>query len=113
MINIKQTNIKQTHIIQAKQNKAMAISNREQRFIEAASNEAAKSDILMRHGCVAVANGKIMGRGYNHRRSTSKDHFIKNTCTCHAEIATLRGIYKSYCGSGRGKYTDSIKGARE
>ena len=36
------------------------LSNRDSQFIAAASQEAAKSPVLMRHGCVAVVNGKIM-----------------------------------------------------
>ena len=91
----------------------MHISNREQVFINAAALQADKSDILMRHGCIAVANGKIMGRGYNHRRTNSKDEFIKNTCTCHAEMGALRDVYRSCFQNVYGKYTDSIKGPRE
>jgi tRNA(Arg) A34 adenosine deaminase TadA len=45
------------------------LSNNEQSFINHALNEALKSPVLMRHGAVAVANGKIMGRGHNHYRS--------------------------------------------
>jgi len=64
----------------------------------------------MRHGAVAVAGGKIMGRGHNHYRSTSRDGFIKNTCTCHAEIASLRNMFHN-CGTNvYGKYSNSIKG---
>ena len=91
----------------------MVISNREQRFIEAAAMQAEKSNILMKHGCIAVANGKIMGRGYNYRRTNSKDAFIKNTCTCHAEMATLRDMYHTCFTNTYGKYTDSIKGSGE
>ena len=65
------------------------LSTRDMTFINSAINEATKSEVLMRHGAVAVTNGKIMGRGHNHYRSSSKDDFIKNTCTCHAEIVSL------------------------
>ena len=57
------------------------LSTRDMTFINSAINEATKSEVLMRHGAVAVTNGKIMGRGHNHYRSSSKDDFIKNTCT--------------------------------
>ena len=87
----------------------MSISQREERFIEAATQQAIKSPVLMRHGCVAVANGKILGRGFNNRRTTSKDRFIHNTCTCHAEMASLRDVYHSCCTNTYGKYSDSIK----
>ena len=70
------------------------VSNRDQRFIEIAANEARRSSCLMRHGCVAVLNGRIVGRGYNNYRCHSNDGFIKNTMTCHAEIAALRQVNK-------------------
>ena len=85
------------------------ISNQDMRFINCAAEEADKSPVLMRHGAVAVANGKILGRGHNHYRSTSKDQFIKNTCTCHAEIACLRNMYYSHGSTTYGKYGSHIK----
>ena len=79
------------------------------KFISAASQEAQKSSVLMRHGAVAVANGKILGRGHNHYRTTSKDGFIKNTCTCHAEIACLRNMFYTYGTNTYGKNSIPIK----
>lgn len=61
-------------------------SNTDNCLIRHAAFEAQKSNVLMRHGALAVVNGKIMGRGHNHYRSNSRDKFIQNTCTCHAEI---------------------------
>lgn len=85
------------------------LSNTDMRYIMYAANEAEKSEVLMRHGSVAVRNGKIMGRGHNHYRSYSKDAFINNSCTCHAEIACLRNMFYS-CGANRyGKYSNYIK----
>lgn len=85
------------------------LSTRDMSFINSAINEATKSEVLMRHGAVAVTNGKIMGRGHNHYRSSSKDDFIKNTCTCHAEIASLRNMFHT-CGTNTyGKHSNSIK----
>ena len=49
--------------------------------------QIAPSIVLMRHGSIAVTNGKIRGRGHNHYRTHSKDELISNGCTCHAEIA--------------------------
>ena len=69
------------------------ISMNDMKFLYLAANEAVKSPVLMRHGAIAVASGKIMGRGFNHYRSYSKDKFISNTCTCHAEIACLRNMF--------------------
>ncbi len=85
------------------------LSTRDMTFINSAINEATKSEVLMRHGAVAVTNGKIMGRGHNHYRSSSKDDFIKNTCTCHAEIASLRNMFHTCSTNTYGKHSNSIK----
>lgn len=85
------------------------ISQREYSFISAAIEEAKKSPVLMRHGAVAVTSGKIMGRGYNNYRSTSKDKFISNTCTCHAEIASLRNMFHTCTTNTYGKHSNNIK----
>ena len=85
------------------------ISTKDIMFINSAANEAQKSPVLMRHGAVAVANGKIMGRGHNHYRTHSKDDFISNTCTCHAEIASLRNMFHSCSTNTSGKHGNSIK----
>jgi tRNA(Arg) A34 adenosine deaminase TadA len=87
------------------------ISRAEEIFINIASIEAEKSSLLMRHGCVVVKNGKIVGRGYNNPRSTSRDNFIQNSCSCHAEMAALRQFYHRSLTNTYGKYSESIKGA--
>ena len=69
------------------------VSATAQIYLSHAANEARKSTLLSQHGCVAVANGKIMARGHNTTRTQSQDGFICNTCSCHAEIAALRGRY--------------------
>tara|TARA_B100001093_G_C26676025_1_gene948328 strand:- start:341 stop:613 length:273 start_codon:yes stop_codon:yes gene_type:complete len=89
----------------------MNLSRQDEVFIAMAALEAAKSEVLMKHGCVAVVNGKILARGHNDiRRTTSKDNFIKNTCSCHAEIACLRNLYYQVNTNAYGKYTENIKG---
>ena len=59
----------------------MIISNKEDRFIQSAVEQAQLSPCLMRHGCVAVRNGRIVGKGFNNYRCKSKDGFIKNCMT--------------------------------
>jgi len=86
------------------------LSRSDETFINIASNEAEKSSLLMKHGCVVVKNGKIVGRGYNSPRSTSRDNFISNSCSCHAEMAALRQFYHRSLTNTYGKYSDSIKG---
>ena len=61
-------------------------------LISEAINEAENSPVLMRHGCVASKNGKIIARGYNHYRTYSRDNLIQNTCTCHAECDVMRKL---------------------
>lgn len=68
----------------------MECSNSDYRYMSLAADEAYKSSVLYKHGCIAVVSGKIMARGYNHYRSYSRDGLIKQACTCHAEIDVLR-----------------------
>jgi tRNA(Arg) A34 adenosine deaminase TadA len=70
------------------------ISNKDLRFASIALDEAAKSTLLMQHGCIAVLNGKVLAKGCNNIRSHSKDgllHFRK-CCSAHAEIHVLHKL---------------------
>ena len=90
------------------------LSISDQNYICHAAQESRKSKLLSRHGCVAVVNGKILGRGHNSSRTQSQDGFICNTCSCHAEIAALRDLWHSCCSNTYGKYSKQIKvGERE
>jgi deoxycytidylate deaminase len=66
----------------------------DERFAAAASSEAEKSKLSMRHGCVAVCGGKVVARGCNTYRTYSKDGFIQNCLSCHAEINVLRQCHR-------------------
>ena len=72
------------------------VSSGDMKYLNIAAEEATKSKVLMRHGSVAVCGGKVMGRGHNSYRTSSKDNFIKNTCACHAEIACMRNMFMAY-----------------
>ncbi len=88
----------------------MKLSNKEEIFIAMAAIEATKSDVLMKHGCIAVVNGKPVARGHNNiNRTYSKDNFIKNACSCHAEIACIRNLYNNINTNTYGKYSENIK----
>lgn len=87
----------------------MVLSTTELGFIQLAAIESTKSNLVSKHGCVAVVNGKIMGRGHNSSRTQSSDGFINNVCSCHAEIASLRNMYHK-CTNTYGKYSKNIKG---
>lgn len=85
------------------------ISLNDEKFLTSAFELSMSSPVLMRHGAVAVLNGKIVGRGFNNYRTYSSDNFIKNTCTCHAEVSALRNVYSNYTNT-YGKYNENIKG---
>ncbi len=69
-------------------------------YLVKAAEESYNSNMGSKHGCVAVINGKIIGRGHNSNRTQSVDGFIRNTCSCHAEIAAVRNIWhQNNCGS--------------
>jgi len=91
----------------------MELSSSDHRFIQHAAIESDKSILTSKHGCVAVVNGKIMGRGHNSSRTQSIDGFIGNSCSCHAEMASLRNMYHSCCPNRYGKYIKNIKGRYE
>lgn len=90
-----------------------SISVSDANYLSYAAQEASKSKLLSQHGCVAVVNGRIMARGHNSLRTQSNDGFISNTCSCHAEMDTLRKLYHTCCSNTYGKYGKQIKVARE
>ena len=71
-----------------------ACSNKDARYMQIAGEEANKSMVAYKHGCVAVASGKIVARGFNNYRTYSRDGLIKHTCSGHAEIYVLRKCKK-------------------
>jgi len=85
------------------------ISLKDQQFISAAAKEAISSKVAMRHGCVAVHAGKIIAKGHNTYRTSSRDGFLANTCTCHAEITTLRKMHQQHWKNSRDNYRLSLK----
>jgi tRNA(Arg) A34 adenosine deaminase TadA len=88
------------------------MSNKTLKFLNEASNEAQYSQLLMKHGCVVVKNGKIIGRGYNYHRTKTSDGFMNcNSCSCHAEISALRNAY--YSLGFKGDHIKGEKGATE
>jgi deoxycytidylate deaminase len=75
----------------------MRVSKKDESYTHFACIEAQKSPCLHKHGCVATVNGKIISRGYNNYRTWSNDQFCTQGCSCHAEIHTLRGVWRQYC----------------
>ena len=70
------------------------ISNKDHRFASIALDEAAKSTLLMQHGCIAVLSGKIIAKGCNNIRCHSKDGLLhyRKCCSAHAEICVLHKL---------------------
>ena len=68
-------------------------SNKDATFISEAAATAQESPVLMRHGAVATANGKIIAKGYNHYRSSAYTKTMGG-CTCHAECSVLHKLQK-------------------
>ena len=84
------------------------ISSREESYINEAFNQALRSPCQMRHGCVAVANGRILGKGFNHYRTTSCDNVISG-CSCHAEMAAVRDCVRHYSTNKKQHYLLQLK----
>lgn len=74
------------------------MSKKDARFMRLAYNIGLRSSINIRHGCVAVLNGKVIAKGFNHERCFSSDGFIQQTWCCHAEIDALRKLCYSTLG---------------
>ena len=72
----------------------MTISKKDCVLASDAANEAMKSEVLQRIGCVATVNGKIIAKGCNNYRTHSKNGIISNTMTCHAECNVLHKLSK-------------------
>tara|TARA_B100001059_G_scaffold43291_1_gene35255 strand:- start:1223 stop:1507 length:285 start_codon:yes stop_codon:yes gene_type:complete len=69
------------------------LSKREQNFIDAAYNASFNSQLLFRHGCVAVMNGKIIGTGCNnHRTAPCRRSHLIDGCSTHAEMDVCRKL---------------------
>ncbi len=78
------------------------VSKRDIYFINKAIEVSAKSNMMMKHGCVITCNNKFMSDGYNSYRTQFGDNFIKQSCSCHAEMHALRNALK-YKTKGCGK----------
>ena len=74
---------------------AITLTNKMESIYSISLESASKSNLLFRHGCVATYGGKILCKGCN-THTYSTDHFISNSCTCHAEMYVLRRMFQRY-----------------
>jgi len=72
------------------------LSRKEMSHINTAAEEAANSLLMMRHGAIAVQNGKCIAKGCNNYRTYSSDNILDpaECCTCHAECDVLHKLLK-------------------
>ena len=72
------------------------LSRKEMNHINTAATEATCSELMMRHGAVAVQNGKCIAKGHNNYRTYSSDNILDpaECCTCHAECDVLHKLCK-------------------
>lgn len=75
------------------------MSKKDDRFMRMACNIGLESTINIRHGCIAVLNGKVVAQGFNNERCFSSDGLIRETWCCHAEIDTIRKLLYSVIGT--------------
>lgn len=67
---------------------------KQEKIFSQSLDEAKKSNMLFKHGCVATYGGHVIASGYNtHKNYSSHDNFIDNQCSFHAEMDVLRKIY--------------------
>ena len=68
------------------------LSNKKEKIFSRSLEQADKSNMLFKHGCVATYGGKIIACGHNFHHSYNNT-FQKNQCSCHAEMDVLKKIW--------------------
>ena len=77
-----------------------ALTNKDYQNAMLAARVAEDSTMASRHGCVATCgNGKVLATATNCIRGCSKEGFLSDQCSCHAEIHALRKLYYSHVQS--------------
>lgn len=70
-------------------------SNKIESMFSLCTEQASRSPLMYRIGCIATYGGKIICKDCN-SDTYSTDKFLKNTCTCHAEVNVLRRTFQKY-----------------
>lgn len=66
------------------------INLHDEKMLSIAIEEANKSKMVRRHGCVISYKKKLISKGHNHYRSKFKGE--DNLCSCHAEMHAMKRI---------------------
>lgn len=77
------------------------MSIKDQRMIALAMEEASKSTLAYKHGCIATSGGKIIARACNTNRSYQGSKTMNCMNTSHAEINVLRILEQKYKNNPR------------
>lgn len=67
------------------------LSNKQEKYIAESYNEALNSNMLHRHGCVAVSNGNIIATGHNTNRTKLGKRIV---CSFHSEVTVLHRLLR-------------------
>lgn len=70
------------------------ITKKDIKYIERAKQLSIQSPMEMKHGCIITNHQCIVGEGYNNYRNQFHDGFIGISCSCHAEMMSLRQMIK-------------------
>ena len=84
-----------TDLIKAARNVSNMLTKKDYSHITRAMDECKRSTMLMKHGCVVTNGTKVLASGHNHYRTRYNDGFIKQSCSCHAEMDALRRVSPS------------------
>ena len=85
------------------------ISNKDLDMFHEAVSTSFNSTLRFQHGAVLTVGGKIIAKGCNQARCHTRDGFVHNSCTCHAEITVIRQAFHQFDGKGKGKGNGNSK----
>jgi len=73
------------------------LTSKDYYYASLAANAAQESTMTSKHGCVATrGSSHLLATATNCIRSCSKEGFLGDQCSCHAEIHALRKLYYSH-----------------
>lgn len=73
------------------------LTSKDYYYASMAANAGHDSTMTSKHGCVATCgSGHLLATATNCIRSCSKEGFLGDQCSCHAEIHALRKLYYSH-----------------